>query len=217
MAGDWLKVEKNTPSKPEILRIACELGIEPDLAFATCFRFWCWCDDNLENGNAVGVTDVMLDALLKRHGFATALVNVGWLRVRNGSLEVPNYDRHLSENAKKRGLSQQRTAKSRSRKCNGESVTNVLPEKRREEIEKSKPKKFVAPTLQEVIDYCKANAITIDAEKFYYYHEAKGWLMGNRKMKDWRKAVKYWHRNESVSESPKPKLLTRRSVNAPGA
>ncbi len=133
MAGDWLKIEKATPHKPEILRIAYELGIDPDRAFGICFRFWSWCDDNLKDGNAIGVTDVMLNALLKCDGFATALINVGWLRVRNGSLEVPNYDRHLSENAKKRGLSQQRTAKSRSRSCNGASVTDALPEKRREE------------------------------------------------------------------------------------
>ena len=133
MAGDWLKVEKSTPRKPEVLRLAMELSIHPDHAFGICFRFWSWCDDNLKDGNAVGVTDVMLNALLERDGIATALINVGWLRVRNGSLEVPNYDRHLSENAKKRGLSQQRTAKSRSRSCNGASVTDALPEKRREE------------------------------------------------------------------------------------
>ena len=130
---DWLKVEKSTPRKPEVLRLAMELNIHPDHAFGICFRFWSWCDDNLKDGNAIGVTDVMLNALLERDGIATALINVGWLRVRNGSLEVPNYDRHLSENAKKRGLSQQRTAKSRSRSCNGASVTNALPEKRREE------------------------------------------------------------------------------------
>jgi hypothetical protein len=140
MAGDWIKAEKVTPRKPEVLRIASKLGIHPDHAFGLCFRFWCWCDDNLNSCNAVGVTDVMLDALLDRDGIATALIEVGWLQVRNGSLVVPNFDRHLSESAKKRGLSAKRTADSRSRKCNAENVTKVLPEKRREEksIEKEK-------------------------------------------------------------------------------
>ncbi len=133
MAGDWIKVEKVTARKPEILRIAAELKIHPDQAFGLCFRFWVWCDDNLEVGNANGVTESMLDALLERDGIATALLNVGWLRVRNGSLEVPNFDRHLSENAKKRGLSQARTAKSRSRNRNAISVTEALQREEKRE------------------------------------------------------------------------------------
>jgi hypothetical protein len=133
MAGDWIKVEKVTPRKPEVLRVASRLGIHPDHAYGLCFRFWCWCDDNLNSCNAIGVTDVMLDALLDRDGIATALIEVGWLQVRNGSLVIPNFDRHLSESAKKRGLSAKRTADSRSRKCNAKNVTDVLPEKRREE------------------------------------------------------------------------------------
>ena len=114
MAADWLKIEKTTPRKPEVLCIAQSLNIHPDQAFGICFRFWSWCDDNLETGNARGVTSVTLDALLNCDGFASALIEVSWLLVRNGSLEVPNYDRHLSENAKKRALSQERTKKSRS-------------------------------------------------------------------------------------------------------
>lgn len=134
MAGDWIKAEKVTPRKPEVLRMAAKLGVHPDHAFGLCFRFWSWCDDNLNSCNATGVTEVMLDALLERDGVASALIDVGWLQVRNGSLVIPNFDRHLSESAKKRGLSAKRTADSRSRKCNAKNVTEVLPEKRREEI-----------------------------------------------------------------------------------
>lgn len=130
---DWIKIEKATARKPEVLRIAAKLGVHPDHAFGICFRFWSWCDDNLETCNALGVTDVMLDALLNCDGAATALVEVGWLQVRNGSLVIPNFDRHLSESAKKRGLSASRTAKSRSRKCNAKNVTAALPDKRRED------------------------------------------------------------------------------------
>jgi hypothetical protein len=133
MAGDWIKIEKATPRKPEVLRIASMLGIHPDHAFGICFRFWSWCDDNLKTCNAPGVTDVMLDALLGRDGCASALIEVGWLQVRNSSLVIPNFDRHLSESSKKRALSAERTANSRSRKCNAENVTESLPEKRREE------------------------------------------------------------------------------------
>jgi hypothetical protein len=139
MAGDWIKVEKSTPRKPEVMAIADELGIHIDHAFGLCFRFWSWCDDQMTDGHAQSVTNVTLDSSFGHAGFATALVKVGWLRVRNGSLEVPNFDRHLSESAKNRALSGMRKAKQRS-----ESVTKMSrserdksvtrEEKRREEI-----------------------------------------------------------------------------------
>lgn len=137
MAGDWLKMEKATSRKPEILRIAAALSVHPDHAFGLCFRFWSWCDDHLTTGNASGVTAALVDALLERSGFCDALVSVGWLRVREGSLEVPNFDRHLSESAKKRALTAQRVAKHKDKKSNAAGVSSALPreEKRREELD----------------------------------------------------------------------------------
>jgi hypothetical protein len=139
MAGDWIKVQKSTPGKPEVLALADELGIHVDHAFGLCFRFWSWCDDQMTDGHAQSVTNVTLDSFFGHAGFATALVKVGWLRVRNGSLEVPNFDRHLSESAKNRALSGMRKAKQRaesvtelSRSERDKSVTRE--EKRREEI-----------------------------------------------------------------------------------
>lgn len=139
MAGDWIKVEKATARKPEILRLAVILGMHVDQAFGLCVRFWSWCDDNLSSGNASGVTEALLDALLGQPGIASALIEVGWLQVRQGSLAIPNFDRHLSKSAKSRALSARRTALHRSRSSNGASVTKTLPEKRREE--KKRPPK----------------------------------------------------------------------------
>lgn len=135
MAGDWIKVEKSTLRKPEVLRIAELLGVDIDHAFGMCVRFWCWCDDHLTDGNARSVTKVTLDTLLNRSGFSEALIEVGWLQSRNGSIVVPNFDRHLSQTAKNRSLTSQRVASHKKRKGNAASVTNALPreEKRREE------------------------------------------------------------------------------------
>ena len=131
MSFHWVKVEKVTARKPEVLRIASKLNIHLDHAFGLCVRFWIWCDDNLETGSAIGVTPVALDALLNCDGFAQTLIEVGWLRVRNGSLEIPNYDRHLSENAKKRAHSQERMQiyrKKTLQDCSAKNVTSASPE-----------------------------------------------------------------------------------------
>lgn len=140
MAGDWLKIEKATARKPEVLRLAELLSIHPDHAFGICFRFWSWCDDHLTNGNAASVTRITIDNAVDRPGFADALVSVGWLRDRNSSLEVPNFDRHISQSAKSRALTAGRVADHKRRKGNAPSVSDALPieEKRIEEKNKTK-------------------------------------------------------------------------------
>lgn len=141
MAGDWIKAEKSTPRKPEVLRVAAALGIDPDEAFGKCFRFWAWLDDHFAICNASGVTETesvalpgvtaaLIDSLAGGPGFAAAMIEVGWLTSKNGVLEVPNFDRHLSQSAKARGLVAKRVAKHRGEECNGEIVTPALPEKR---------------------------------------------------------------------------------------
>lgn len=147
MAGDWIKAEKSTPRKPEVLRIAAALGIDPDHAFGKCFRFWSWCDDHFaSDGESVteksdvslpGVTSALLDSLAGGTGFTKAMLEVGWLKERRGVLEVPNFDRHLSQSAKARGLAAKRMEKHRLEKRDGASVTSASPEKRGARGEKS--------------------------------------------------------------------------------
>lgn len=145
MAGDWIKIEKSTPRKPEVLHLCELLSVTPDEAFGLCFRFWSWCDDHLETGCASRVTEKMIDVALGRNGLASALIEVGWLQARNGSLVIPNFDRHLSESAKKRALSGKRMAKSRLRSSCADSVTKAQPEKRREEKSNTKTKNPPTP------------------------------------------------------------------------
>ena len=116
MAGDWIKVEKATIRKREVLQIAGQCGIHPDHALGMVVRWFAWCDDNVSDGVIKGMTpDMFVTDFCD--GFMEALSSVGWLRVRDGSLEVPNFDRHLSMSAKKRSDAQAR--KSRARKTEG--------------------------------------------------------------------------------------------------
>ena len=139
MAGDWLKMEKATARKPEIMGIARELSISMDAAFGLCFRFWCWCDDNLTTGNVFCVTESLLDETFGKQNFASAMVKVGWLQFDGDQMTVPNFERHLSKGAKTRAETAIRVAECKKRKreerySGNESVTKkALPEKRREE------------------------------------------------------------------------------------
>lgn len=134
---EWIKVEKATARKVEVIALASILGIHPDHAFGLCFRFWSWCDEALQDGHARGMTLCALDAIFGHPGFVPALVEVGWLNDRNGALEVPNFDRHLSQSAKNRALAAERAKTSRvtrtSRAKRDAPVTKSAPEERREE------------------------------------------------------------------------------------
>ena len=37
----------------------------------------------------------------------------------------------------------------------------------------------------------------VDPERFVDFYEAKGWMVGKNKMKDWRAAVRNWERNKA--------------------
>lgn len=133
MAGDWLKVEKATPFKPEILSVAAKLGMEPDAVFGKCFRLWCWADDHTTNGDAPVTQLSSIDALIQRTGFAQALLEVGWLELHESGVRFPNFERHMGQSAKRRALTQKRTSEYRKRSRDAPVTPNASPEKRREE------------------------------------------------------------------------------------
>jgi len=89
--------------------------------------------------------------------------------------------------------------------------TNLIPgcdqddllEKRREETEKRREdNKFTPPTIEEVRSHIKEKGWDIDAEKWYYFYDAKGWMVGSNKMKQWKSCVATWQ-NSNKSSNPK--------------
>ena len=82
---------------------------------------------------------------------------------------------------------------------NSTVITSKVKEskvKEKESIEKVATKRtaFVTPSLQEVKDYISEKGYTVDAQRFIDFYEAKGWMIGKNKMKDWRAAVRTWMR-----------------------
>lgn len=157
MAGDWVKVEHTLPDKPEVVRMALDLGIDQDAVAGKLLRIWIWADQNTIGGHDIPVTYQFLDRLAVLTGFANAMRKVGWLEGREGLLSFPRFDRHNGQTAKLRAENNRRKAKSRNGKTSKaetredgppnpetcpESVTEkarqkARPEKRREEKEET--------------------------------------------------------------------------------
>jgi hypothetical protein len=141
MAGDWIKLQKDTPDKPEVLAIAARMNLDQDAVVGKLVRIWAWFDTHTVDGNALSVTYALLDRLAGVTGFAEQMAFVGWLNQEGHVLSLPNFDYHNGVTAKKRALGKNRQDKHRSNdksdaESNASSVTNALPEKRREEKNK---------------------------------------------------------------------------------
>ena len=59
-----------------------------------------------------------------------------------------------------------------------------------------KSRSFAIPTVEEIRAFCLERGNGIDPQRFYDYHEAKGWLIGSQPMKNWQAAVRTWEGRE---------------------
>lgn len=135
----------------------------------------------------------------------------------NGSIYIPNWEKHQNIDGLERIRVQNRLRKQRQReraKLNN-SNTKALPEAvsrdvtgqvtqshaiDKNKIDKEKninKKRFIEPTVDQVREYCTRNNHNIDPEAFVDYYTANGWKVGKNKMKDWKAAVRTWARNDN--------------------
>ena len=103
--------------------------------------------------------------------------------------ETPNEKENVNENVNE----------------NEKEKENESPsETKREKQAKEKRKRFSAPSVDEVRDYCRERGNSIDAETFVDFYASKGWKVGNSPMKDWQSAIRTWEKRECRA-SPREK------------
>lgn len=59
----------------------------------------------------------------------------------------------------------------------------------------SASKKFQKPLISEIQEYCSERKNGIDPERFFDHYEARDWMLGKQKMKNWKACVRTWERN----------------------
>ena len=77
---------------------------------------------------------------------------------------------------------------------------NVTEEVNVNVTEKGEVTEFVPPTLDQVRKYITERGLTIDPETFWMNYQAKGWMMGAVKMRDWEAACECWQRNDATGK-----------------
>src|SRR6188768_281851 len=101
--GDWIKVEKVTPSKPEIAILARKLGVSLGEAFAQWFKLYAWADAATGPGLVPNVSLSDLDKLsgvMPRTSEHLASKEIGWLRCNHEGVHFEKWDRHNGKSAK---------------------------------------------------------------------------------------------------------------------
>ena len=82
--------------------------------------------------------------------------------------------------------------------------SKVKERKEKEVKEKEIATSFKKPTTQEVETHISEMGYNVDAKRFVNFYEAKGWMIGKNKMKNWKAAVSTWNKNSA----PKSKTKT---------
>ena len=98
------------------------------------------------------------------------------------------------------------------RDCDGTenaSETQVRSDKDRigkDSSGKVREAEFPAPGLDEIRLYCQSRASPVDAQSFFDYYTANGWMAGKERIKDWKAMVRVWERREPKKKGTNPFL-----------
>ena len=134
------------------------------------------------------------------------LLQIGLVeRLENGELYLTQVENMIGSQSKGAFKKQQQIARRNVNLIEGGARVEKIPPDIDIEIEKEididkekkPPKRFTAPTLEEVKEYCAERKNGVDSERFVNYYTANGWKVGKNPMKDWKAAVRTWERNDS--------------------
>lgn len=128
MAGDWIKVEKLTPDKPEIAILARKLGISIGDAFLQWFRVYAWADGVTCPGFVPNLSLADVDQLARampRTAEHLASKEISWMREGADGVHFSKWDRHNGKSAKSRALEQE---KKRNQRAKSDDLSRNCPD-----------------------------------------------------------------------------------------
>jgi len=135
-------------------------------------------------------------------------------------ITIVKYDQYQSPTDDSTGNQQ-----ANNRQLNRQSTDDSTPcieyiEQNRKEVEsiESLPSgergasRFTPPAKEEVFDFCLAEGIGIDVDRFFDYYSSNGWKVGRSSMKDWRAACRNWARRDKEQQPSRPASGVKRVI-----
>ena len=112
MAGEWIKVENHLHEKIEVAAIADQTKMDIDTVVGKLLKVWAWASRNCYADGVTGIAALrVIREITRIETFDEAMIKAGWLAIKGEKITFSNFDRHNSQTAKDRALSQVRMAR----------------------------------------------------------------------------------------------------------
>lgn len=134
MAGEWIPIDCNLGTKPEVLELVDETGVPVEAVVYRLIQLWSWAALNTADGTIRGTPRRLASVAGGDEAFWLAVERVGWLAFVDGTVVIEGWDKRFSQGAKARALAARRQDSYRSRSRDGApSPEEKRGEEKREE------------------------------------------------------------------------------------
>lgn len=158
-----------------------------------------------------GIVRIRAERFARAYGLETSEVVAmieaakrgGAIEERDGSLTIVNwrkYQQKASKAAHYESRSQNRQIGKKAPTVQDSTGQDSTPHASHAPQAGGRSKRFVPPTVDEVREYCAERGNGVDPEAFLAHYEARGWMAGKSRVKDWRACVRTWERQSEKTD-----------------
>lgn len=112
-------------------------------------------------------------------------------------LTVVNYDFFQTLDGEETTVKRHRNDSEATLKHTNNNELIMINNENKKDMDANASKRFVKPTVEQVLEYCQERKNNVDAEKFINFYESKGWKIGANSMKNWKAAVHTWEKKST--------------------
>jgi hypothetical protein len=129
MAGEWIPIDCNLGTKPEVLELVDVTGEPVEAVVYRLIQLWSWASMNTADGS-IRCTPARLRAVAGGdETFWLAVEQVGWVSFDGGHMTITGWDKRFSKSAKARLHDNRRKLLEREKNCDVRVLSEKCPEK----------------------------------------------------------------------------------------
>jgi hypothetical protein len=119
MAGEWIPIDCNLGTKPEVLELMDATGEPVEVVVWRLIQLWSWAAMNTADGKIVATPRRLIAVAGGDEAFWLAVERVGWIAFAGSNMTICGWDRRFSRAAKARATHAQRQDTYRRRSRDG--------------------------------------------------------------------------------------------------
>jgi hypothetical protein len=129
VAGEWIPLDCNLGTKPEVLELVDETGLPVEVVCWRLIQLWSWASMNTADGTIRATASRIATACGGDEAFWLAVARVGWLRFDGPHATIEGWEKRFSRAAKARMEDARRKAADRAVRRLSGGASEICPEK----------------------------------------------------------------------------------------